>query len=120
MTVKTILSAKGSDVITIEPNATLATAAKLLTTHNIGAVVICGLDRRVIGILSERDIVRAIVDYGFPLLEEETVGQLMTRKVVTCNPDETVNSIMERMTAERFRHLPVHGTELRATRKPTK
>jgi CBS domain-containing protein len=62
VTVKTILSAKGSDVITIEPNATLATAAKLLTTHNIGAVVICGLDRRDIGILSERDIVRAIVD----------------------------------------------------------
>jgi len=107
VTVKTILSAKGSDVITIEPNATLATAAKLLATHNIGAVVICGLDRRVIGILSERDIVRAIVDYGFSLLEEETVGQLMTRKVVTCNPDETVNSIMERMTAGRFRHLPV-------------
>jgi len=107
VTVKTILSAKGSNVITIEPNATLATAARLLATHNIGVVVICGLDRRVIGILSERDIVRAIVDYGFSLLEEETVGQLMTRKVVTCNPDETVNSIMERMTAGRFRHLPV-------------
>ena len=107
MTVKTILSAKGSSVIIIEPNATLATAANLLATHNIGALVICGLDRRVIGLLSERDIVRAIADYGFSLLEEETVGQLMKRKVVTCNPGETVNSIMERMTAGRFRHLPV-------------
>ena len=107
MTVKTILSAKGSNVITIDPNANLATAAKLLATHNIGAVVICGPDRRVIGILSERDILRALVDYGFSLLEEETVGQLMVRKVITCNPDETVNSIMERMAAGRFSHIPV-------------
>ena len=107
MTVKTILSEKGSNVITIDPNANLATAAKLLATHNIGAVVICGPDRRVIGILSERDILRALVDRGSLLLEEYTVGQLMTRKVITCNPDETVNSIMGRMTAGRFSHIPV-------------
>ena len=106
MTVKTILSAKGVDVITIEPNASLATAAKLLATHHIGAVVVCGIDRRVIGMLSERDIVRALVDRELSVLKD-TVGQVMARKVVTCSPDDTVNSIMERMTAGRFRHVPV-------------
>ena len=106
MTVKAILSRKSNDVLTIEPTATLAAAAKLLAEHRIGAVVITGPDRQVIGILSERDIVRAFAARG-PAALDEQVGQVMTRKVITCTEAETVASLMERMTQGKFRHLPV-------------
>ena len=106
MTVKAILSRKGSDVLTIEPAATLAAAAKLLAERRIGAVVVTGADGRVAGILSERDIVRALAERGADVLAEE-VEHVMTRKVLTCTESDTVASIMERMTAGKFRHLPV-------------
>jgi CBS domain-containing protein len=106
MTVKAILSRKGNDVLTIEPTATLAAAIKLLADRRIGAVVITGADRQVIGILSERDIVRAFSASG-PVALDEQVGQVMTRKVMTCDEAETVSSLMERMTQGKFRHLPV-------------
>jgi CBS domain-containing protein len=106
MTVKAILSRKGNDVLTIDPNATLAAAIKLLADRKIGAVVITGADRQVIGILSERDIVRAFAASG-PAALDEQVGQVMTRKVMTCDEAETVASLMERMTQGKFRHLPV-------------
>jgi CBS domain-containing protein len=106
MTVKAILSRKGNDVLTIEPNATLAAAIRLLADRKIGAVVITGADRQVIGILSERDIVRAFAASG-PAALDEQVGQVMTRKVMTCDEAETVSSLMERMTQGKFRHLPV-------------
>ena len=109
MNVKTILAAKkrlGGDIIDIEPTADLAAAAKLLSTHRIGAVVIRGAGGRLAGILSERDIVRATAEQGAAALRIP-VGQVMTRDVETCSPNETCASIMERMTAGRFRHLPV-------------
>ena len=106
MTVKAIMSRKGSDVLTIEPTATLAAAVQLLAEQRIGAVVITGPDGQVIGILSERDIVRAIASRG-PAALDEAVGQVMTRKVLTCAEADTVSSLMERMTAGKFRHLPV-------------
>jgi len=106
MTVKAILSRKGNDVLTIEPTATLAAAVKLLAERRIGAVVITGADLQVIGILSERDIVRAFAASG-PAALDEQVGQVMTRKVMTCDEAETVASLMERMTQGKFRHLPV-------------
>jgi CBS domain-containing protein len=106
MTVKAILSRKGSDVLTIEPTATLAAAVKLLAERRIGAVVITGADRQVIGILSERDIVREFAAQG-PAALDAQVGQVMTRKVITCSEAETVASLMERMTQGKFRHLPV-------------
>src|SRR5436190_20432339 len=106
MTVKAIMSRKGSDVLTIEPTATLAAAVQLLAERRIGAVVITGPDGQVIGILSERDIVRAIASRG-PAALDEAVGQVMTRKVLTCAEADTVSSLMERMTAGKFRHLPV-------------
>ena len=110
MTVKAILSRKGNDVLTIDPNVTLAAAIKLLADRKIGAVVITGADRQVIGILSERDIVRAFAASG-PAALDEQVGQVMTRKVMTCDEAETISSLMERMTQGKFRHLPVveHG-----------
>ena len=74
--------------------------------RRIGALVVIGSDRRVAGIISERDIIRVLAECGAAALEQP-VGQVMTRKVVTCNRAETVSSIMELMTAGKFRHLPV-------------
>jgi CBS domain-containing protein len=101
-----ILAAKGGDVIGIEPAATLEAAAKLLSTHRIGAVVIRGAGGRLAGILSERDIVRAVAREGAGALAC-AVGQVMTRDVVTCSENDTCAEIMERMTTHKFRHLPV-------------
>src|SRR5690242_20434272 len=106
MTVKALLSRKGRDVVTIAPAATLSEAAKLLGQRRIGAVVVTGADNRVAGILSERDIVRALGERGASALEEN-VAAVMTRKVTTCNESDTVVAIMERMTTGKFRHVPV-------------
>jgi len=106
MTVSTILSVKGRDIITIEPGATLTAAAKLLAEKRIGALLILGPDHRITGILSERDIVRAIAERGAAALND-FVSTAMTREVVTCRETETITSIMDRMTSGKFRHLPV-------------
>ncbi len=108
MNVKAILAAKrmGGDIIEIEPTADLAAAAKLLASHRIGAVLIRGAGGRLAGILSERDIVRALAEHGGRALALP-VGQVMTREVETCGEDDTVAAIMERMTQRRFRHMPV-------------
>jgi CBS domain-containing protein len=110
MTVKAIIDLKGGTVVTTESTVNLAAAAKLLAERRIGALVVVGGDRRISGILSERDIVRALSERGAAALEEQ-VGQVMTRKVITCSCAETIRSVMERMTAGKFRHLPVieHG-----------
>src|SRR5262245_918417 len=106
MTVKAILSGKGSDVATIEPTATIAQATKLLAERRIGAVLVLGIEGRVAGILSERDIVRALNERGAAVLAER-VDQMMTRKVFTCSENDTVAQVMEQMTAGKFRHVPV-------------
>jgi CBS domain-containing protein len=111
MNVKAILAAKvsgalGGDIISIEPTADLAAAIKLLSVHRIGAVLIRGAGGRLAGILSERDIVRAIAEQGAAALTS-SVGQVMTRNVATCGEDDSIASIMERMTEGKFRHMPV-------------
>ena len=110
MNVKAILAAKernlGGNIVSIEPTADLKTAAELLSEHHIGAVVICGAGGRLAGILSERDIVRAVSKHGAAALAL-SVGQVMTRNVTTCTEDDNIASIMERMTAGKFRHMPV-------------
>jgi CBS domain-containing protein len=106
MTVKAILSAKGGEVATIEPSATVAAAAKRLAERRIGALVVTGADRRVIGIVSERDIVQALAVRGTAALDMP-LSDIMTRKVTTCSPPDTISSLMERMTQGKFRHLPV-------------
>ena len=106
MTVWAILSSKGSTVVTIEPAASLAEATKLLSTHRIGAVIVTDSEGRVIGVLSERDIVRALADRGAAALDLR-VEQAMTRRVVTAGQADTVGEIMGRMTAGKFRHIPV-------------
>jgi CBS domain-containing protein len=106
MTVKIILSHKGSNVITTEPTATLESGMRILAEREIGALVVLGADQRVIGILSERDIVRALTGEGGGALMEP-LARVMTRAVSTCTRSETVTSIMERMTTGKLRHLPV-------------
>jgi CBS domain-containing protein len=106
MTISIILASKGREVVTIAPSASLASAVGLLVEKRIGAVLILGADRRVVGILSERDVVRALAERGAGALEEP-VSQTMTRKVSTCNENESVFNIMERMTDDRSRHVPV-------------
>ena len=106
MTVKAILSRKGSDVVTIAPTANLSEAVKLLAERRIGAVIVTGADNRVAGILSERDIVRALGERGADALGDN-IAAVMTRKVTTCVEADTVSDIMERMTTGKFRHVPV-------------
>lgn len=106
MNVKTILAAKGGEVVTIEPTADLAAATQMLSANRIGAVLIRGAGGHIAGILSERDIVRALASNGAAALSLP-VGQVMTREVMTCHEDETIGDVMERMTAGKFRHLPV-------------
>ena len=106
MNVSSILAAKGGDVITIEPTATIAAAAALLTEKRIGALVIVGAGGRVAGILSERDIVHTLAKRGRQALDEP-LSQAMTREVATCGPDDEITSLMERMTDGKFRHMPV-------------
>jgi CBS domain-containing protein len=106
MTVSIILAAKGREVVSVEPNATLSSVVALLAERRIGAVLILGVDRRIAGIVSERDIVRALAERGAAALDEP-VSRIMTRQVSTATEGETISSIMERMTAGKFRHIPV-------------
>ena len=106
MIVKNILASKRGNVVTIEPTADLAEAVRLLTERHIGAVVVLSADNRVIGILSERDVVRALAERGATALSEP-ISQVMTRDVNTCSEDATVEGLMGRMTDGRFRHMPV-------------
>jgi len=105
MLVKNILAGKRGDVVTIEPTADLTAAIKLLAERRIGAVVILGADQRIVGILSERDIVRALAEHG-PTALNERVSQVMTRDVKTCSEDDTIEDLMGRMTTGKFRHMP--------------
>ena len=106
MNVREILSVKGNDVATIEPNTNLAVAAKLLAERRIGALVVTGPAGRIVGIVSERDIVHVLATRGVAALETP-ISEVMTRKVTTCSPSDTIGSIMEQMTAGKFRHVPV-------------
>lgn len=106
MTVRAILDGKGHDVLTLGPNEKLSDAIRILAEHRVGALVITNGDRKIVGILSERDIVRVIAVNGAVALDI-TVREAMTPKVKICNESHTVNEIMEIMTTGRFRHLPV-------------
>jgi CBS domain-containing protein len=106
MSVAQILRDKGRDVVTTQPHQTLMEAAQLLAEKGIGAVVVSDLSRRVLGILSERDIVRAIARNGAGALDQ-SVSKYMTQKVFTVAEDTPVDTVMETMTNGRFRHVPV-------------
>jgi CBS domain-containing protein len=105
MTVRAILDTKGHQVEGIQPGAKLSAAVKVLGERKIGAVLVTNLGR-IEGILSERDIVRVLAERGADVLDEP-ISNVMTRKVVSCRPSDTVAAIMEMMTVGKFRHLPV-------------
>jgi CBS domain-containing protein len=106
MNVATILKHKGRAVTTAPPSVTLLDVSRRLTQRRIGAIVVMDAGGELVGIISERDIIRALADNG-PGCLERPVGEIMTRKVVTCQETDTLDELMAMMTARRFRHLPV-------------
>ena len=106
MIVAAILALKGRDVVTVAPERSITEAVATLGAREIGALVVTEGHDRIVGVISERDIVKAIARNGAGILSE-TVASIMTRDVVTCAEDETIDQVMSRMTRGRFRHLPV-------------
>lgn len=106
MTIKRILEEKGRDVTTLSPDVTLAKVAEVLSQKRIGAIVLQADDGSVVGIVSERDIVRVIGKSG-PESLKQSVTDAMTPKVVSASEDMTVDQALMLMTERRFRHLPV-------------
>lgn len=105
MNVATILKAKGSEVSSVSPETSLRDVAVLLTERRIGAVLVMQ-DRKVMGIISERDIVKAVAAHGGEALNGP-VRDVMTSRVITCGLNDSVDELMDSMTTGRFRHLPV-------------
>lgn len=107
MTVKTIIGGKQiKQIITVKPTDTVKAATEVLARHRIGAVIVSRDGAIVDGILSERDIVRALGTSGTGCLTQP-VQDLMTAEVIGCHPDDTSLSVMEKMSDGRFRHMPV-------------
>jgi CBS domain-containing protein len=106
MNVATILKLKGRGVVTTSKDKSLLDIAKLLQRHGIGCIVIEGDDGKVAGIVSERDLMRAIGQAGAKALEQP-VSDFMTKTVVTARGADTIDRLMAEMTTHRFRHMPV-------------
>ena len=106
MNVATILKQKGRGVFTTTSDKSLLDIAKLLAQHGIGCIVIMGNDDKIAGIVSERDLLRAIGQAG-PKVLEQPVSDFMTKTVITAREADTVNQLMSEMTTRRFRHMPV-------------
>jgi CBS domain-containing protein len=105
MRIHEILHSKGYDVITIAPEALVTDMLTLLKDNNLGAVVVSDDGRRIRGIVTERDVVRKLVDG--PDFLDAPVSSIMSSDVLTCKPDDSVQSLMTTMTNKRIRHLPV-------------
>ncbi len=105
--VQELLTVKNSVVVTVNPTTTLAEAARTMVDHRIGAVVVVADDaERLLGIVTERDLTRAIVDYPIGLVEQR-VEDVMSHPVVTCAPDESVVEALYMMNSRHIRHLPI-------------
>ncbi|KAA0235328.1 MAG: Inosine-5'-monophosphate dehydrogenase [Acidimicrobiales bacterium] len=105
MQVRNILSRKGSSVATIGRHDTVKDVIDSLEAHGIGALVVIEADQ-IIGIISERDVVRGLTAHG-PGLLGHPVAEVMTREVMTCTPRDSIDHLMATMTERRIRHLPV-------------
>ena len=106
MTIESILKRKGTDVTTIAPEASIKRAADWLSAKNIGALVVVTSENAVLGLISEREIVRAFSRYG-KTAASMPVKEIMRHGVTTVSPDESVNRVMNLMTHQRVRHMPV-------------
>lgn len=105
MNVQSILSTKGSAVVTISPDASLAEATAVLREKGFGALVASVDGSSIDGIVSERDIVRALADDGAATLDRD-VASCMSTEVFTCEPNDSIDALMAMMTERRIRHLP--------------
>ncbi len=106
MTVARILTEKGREVYTTQPHRTLKEVIDLLAARGVGAVVVADASMSVLGILSERDVVRVIAQHGAAALDDQA-SRHMTPKVTTVTRDDTIDHVMQTMTEGRFRHIPV-------------
>lgn len=106
MNVQSILTVKGTDVTTVSPDVSLAQAAADLRDRGVGALVVSSDGSTIAGIISERDVVRAIAAHGASALGR-TVASAMSAQVITCTAEDSVESLMASMTDRRIRHLPV-------------
>jgi len=106
MTIAAILKGKGADVVWVPPSASVTEVAKVIASRRIGAVVVLDPERKMVGILSERDVVKAVAAHGAAALDK-TAGDLMTRDVLTVVPETSVQQALEIMEQGYFRHLPV-------------
>lgn len=106
MTVASILGGKGRDVIAERGTTLLGDVCKVLAKHGIGAILVTDAEGHIEGIISERDIVKAIGKKG-PGALAVPVAEVMTSSVVTCVEEDTINDVMGKMSAGRFRHVPV-------------
>lgn len=106
MLVSTMLRSKGSRVATIRPDVTVEQITRRLGNERVGALVVCEEDGRVLGIVSERDVVRAIARFGCDAMDKRATD-IMTGDVITCTPDDNIGDLMRMMTEHRIRHLPV-------------
>ena len=107
MLVSQILKSKGDAVFTVGPQETVAAVAALLHSRGVGALVVLDADN-LVGIVSERDLVRAVASAGAPALQQP-ISSFMTGDVLVASPGDTVDSLLGRMTDRRVRHLPVHN-----------
>jgi CBS domain-containing protein len=110
MFVSDILLQKGGLVFTVTPGTSVAQVSQQLSVRRVGSVLVLDGEGAVTGIVSERDLVRALASHGAKAMELEA-RQVMTRDVITCDPDDSIDQVMQTMTRGRFRHLPVvrHG-----------
>ena len=106
MTVQSILKQKGRRVQTMTPEALVSDAARVLSDQRIGILVVCDERNKVVGVLSERDLVRAIAERAVSIAELR-VSDLLTRDIVTCTPHDTPQDVMRAMNERGFRHMPV-------------
>ena len=112
VTAATILKGKGADTLSVSPDARVMDMIGLLTARCIGSVVVLDANRRIVGIVSERDVVHELAEHG-PGVLEQSVATVMTKGVITCRPDDNLQKLMTCMTDRRVRHLPVvDGSEL--------
>ena len=105
MKIQNILATKGTKVITVSIKQSLKEAVGLLVQYNIGALVVVDEADKPVGIVSERDIIRATI-HGEELFTQP-VGSVMTKRVIVGSPQDDVESVMQTMTLKRFRHLPI-------------
>ena len=106
MNVRKILDAKGTDVITVRPDMPMSAFAQIVVRQKVGAAPVTDVDGRLLGVISERDIVRGFDIHG-GTLTEKSVGELMTSDVISCAPENSISDVAELMSKHGIRHIAV-------------